>query len=313
MEYYGSGDHNVLPLALHHIYSNRNSLLRPGMTLVISPHGKLSGTRTPSSEGKKYYYSIDDEKMPTGDVMAESQNLTWAIFPPFGSLEVGHLPFGFHVVRRTSTEQGTMRFPTQDSPVRGTSSARSYAHMPEMTSVRFSVRRNELGQVDVETFVERMMSPIWARENNACFEALGQLWHSKATFKHDRSQTLAQLCSFVEDRNRHGAYMRFDTMFVNHNLLEQLTLGGSPKMSIKAAYNVIDYMGVRIIGHGRISKEVAYVTSHTHGPRFITGPTTITCTDDEFTVRRYCSVVSPPTNAGMAEPYGFRESVTMSA
>ncbi len=315
MEYYGKGNHNVLPSVLKHLYNAREMLLRQGMLLTILPGGEFRGI-VPSSNSADYtgdYYTMI-RAGGSKDISREiPQDPAWPTFAPAGSPKIGQLAFGFRMTKSEGIVQGTVPFLTQDSHVRGEPSTRSYAHMPKMTPVRFSVPRDGFDQFDVETFVEGMMWPIWSCENNACLEALDQLYPFKATFKYGGSQTLTHLWGFVRKMNDEQGGMELDTVFINHAVFNSLISEGIPEMSAIIADNVIDHMGVRIIGHERIPENVAYVTSHMYGPLFITGPTTITCTDDEFTVGRYCSVVSPPTNAGRAKPYGFKASIAMTA
>ncbi|MDD9808803.1 MAG: hypothetical protein OXU25_03085 [Thaumarchaeota archaeon] len=291
MDYYGPADQNALPEALGHLYENRDSLLRPGSAYTVLPHGDIcaGGPR----DGPHVVFR-----------RAEASR---EIYPPSGETTEAHLPFGFRPVRTNTAQAPPMPFLGTGEPRRGVPTPRTVEPTRPMRPASFGVPREGFDEFGKKTFVDGIVSPIWSYEDKVCMDALSGMDMLQQEFEHGDGATLTGLCGFVDgtlNPNR-GSFMRFDTIFIGRDLFVELRLDGVAEASARPAPNIIDHIFMRVLVHRGIPGDRAYAMSNMHGPVFVSGPTEIACTESEFSVTRYCEVISPRPAHPDEHPRGF--------
>lgn len=295
MDYYGPADQNALPEALGHLYEARDSLLRPGSSFTVLPHGDIC-----AGEPRDDPHVVFRRGEPSREV-----------YPPAGGTAEAHLPFGFRPLRANTAHPPPASFLGTGEPRRGVSTPRSLVAAQPMRPASFAVPRDGFDEFGKETFVDGIALPIWSHEDRVCMDALSRLGRHEQAFEYGDGATLTNLCGFVDGifNPNHAAFMRFDTIFIGHRLLVRLRLDGVSAASAQPAPNVFDHIFMRVLANRGISRDVVYVTSNMHGPFFVSGPTVIACTESEFLVTRYCEVISPRPVHPDEPPRGFRVDV----
>lgn len=296
MDYYGPADQGALPGALAFLYERRDALLRPGASHRILHHGGI----------------IYNAPRVGPQIIRKKAAPAMRIYPPAGGGPEAHLPFGFRAERTIDERPPHMSFLGADEPVRGVPTLSAHVVTHPMRPGRHVVSRDGFDEFGREVFVDGMASPIWAYEDRACLEELSRLPRHGLELGHGVA-SLASLWDFVEKgmNPKTSAFMRFDTVFIGNGMFARLDdVAGGPA---RAAPNLVEHLGMRVLSHARIPDGVAYVTSHTHGPVFVNGPTDISCMDDAFVVDRYCEVIGPrPVRQG-ERPRGFCVGVSEAA
>lgn len=299
MDYYGPADQNALPGALGHLYDNRDTLLRPGCALTILPHGDIC-------EGGQ---RVDPQ------VLFKRAEVSREVYPPAGGHAEAHLPFGFRPVRTNTSQSAPMPFLGAGEPRRGAPTPRMIEPTQPMRPARFGVPRDGFDEFGKETFVNGIASPIWPYEGRVCMDALMRMDRLEQEFEYGDGATLTSLCGFVDGtlNPNHGSFMRFDTVFIGHDLFVELRLDGVSEASARPAPNVIDHIFMRVLVHRDIPGSSAYAMPNMHGPVFVSGPTGIACSESEFSVTRYCEVISPRPARQDEQPRGFCVGVKRAA
>lgn len=310
MDYYGPEDYGALPAMLEYLYVRRESLLREGLSLAMEPQGRIRGiVSSPASAGIDYYQMRSGG---AGDDLSTTVPRDGADGDGPGTFysSSAHLPCGFRTARSTSPVHTAVPVFRPEPPPGGDSPGQPVGSFPRMEPTEFSFPRAGFDQDGPGMFVEAVVPQVLSHEDGVCFRELGRFGpYGKGYVRRD-GHTLADLCEFVGGLNAgYPPFMRLDTAFVGRGLFSELADGpvGAP---LQGTADTVDLDGVRLIGHGMVPDGEVYAMSHTHGPIFVNGPTTLTCTEDEFVVGRYCQAVSPHGGLSGRTPYGIKAGVT---
>ncbi|MDD9808533.1 MAG: hypothetical protein OXU25_01700 [Thaumarchaeota archaeon] len=310
MDYYGPRDHGALPSMLAHLYERRDSLLRPGLSLALQPNGRICGIVSRSGREARDFY----EMLMDGHAADMSATVTPGTAPALAPVTLAHgsahLPFGFRSAQSMSPGHAIAPAPWPGSPASHGPAAGGFGRIPEMRPARFSAPRRGFDQYGLSTFLEGTVLPVLSHELDMCARELSRFCLHTGKYVRAGAQTLDGLCRFV--RGIGGDYspsMRLDTVFVGIDVFEELTTVDPHGARVEGTQGAVEHGGLRVIGHAHLPDSTMYVMSHTHGPIFVNGPTTITCAEDEFVVGRYCQLVAPQGGLSGKTPYGLKLDV----
>jgi len=128
--------------------------------------------------------------------------------------------------------------------------------------------------------------------------------------------TLEDLEAFIRrlNRGRPGG-LALDTVLVNYGMYLVL-FGNDPRLQgwtkgYPDYCNMTCQGGVTFFHYGATPQEYGYALSREQGPVFIHGPTTVSCSEDEAAVERYCAMAAPPDSGVPEVPWGVRFNVVM--
>lgn len=309
MGYYEPRDFVTLPLMLEYLYERRESLLRPGLSLAMQPQGRIHGIVSLPGHSGRGYYEMRHSGIRDDLSTAVSRDGSGNSDPELFYSASAHLPFGFRVARSASPRHTVVPVFRPEPPSRADPAVRPVGSFPDMAPMEFSVPRHGFDQHTIGMFIEAMISPVLSHENDVCARELQRFGFYDKDYIYADRHTLSHLRSFVESLNSNYApFMRLDTAFIGNELFSAL-IGDPVGTPTQGTADTVDLGGVRVMGHELVSNEEMFVMSHTHGPIFVNGPTTLTCTEDEFIVGRYCQVVSPQGGLSGRTPYGIRAGV----
>jgi len=291
---------------LAYLYERRESLLRTGLALAMLPHGKIYGIMPPRGRvGSDYYEMQRSGVKPDLSVTLPRDEQLGNAPRPFRS-GYAHLSFGFRTARSMHTHSSVL-------PVIGSNPSSipnpewsASGSFPEIPPMKFTVPRRGFDQHGVDTFLEGIVPQVLSYEDAMCSRELSKFCFYNEDYAVEDGHTLFDLHRFVKGLNRsYTSFMRLDTVFLNSVSFSQLA-GGSNGTPVEGTGDAVDYRGLRVIGHEHVSPDEMLAMSHTHGPVFVNGPTTLVCGEDEFIVGRYCQIASPRGGLSGRTPYGIR-------
>lgn len=310
MDRYGRRDRDALPSMLALLYERRGSLLRPGLSLALQPGGKIQGIVSRSGREARDFYEMRRDgaavDISTTIAKGESAEIPSGMFDP-GS---AHLPFGFRCARSASPAHAIALAPWPGSPGATDTATEEIGEIPEIRPAGFSVPRHGFDQYGAETFLEGIVMPIMSHEGDLCVRELSNFCFHMSRYSGGGGQALDGMCRFVEALNSdYPPSTRLDTVFVDTEIAHALA-GAKPQgVAVEGTQSAVEYGGLRVLGNERVPEDAMFAMSHARGPVFVNGPTTITCTEDEFVVGRYCQLVSPQGGLSGKTPYGLRLDV----
>jgi len=321
MNRYGQRDRDALPSMLALLYERRDSLLRPGNSLALQPNGRIYGIVSRKVTEARDFYELRKGGVPV-DISASvpdgGRDFPSDIFTP-GSAYMphgsrasrsAHLPFGFRCARSVSPAHAIALAPWPGSPRVPDAAAGGVGKIPEMRPARFSVPRHGFDQYGTGTFLEGIVPPVMSHENDVCARELSSFCFHAARYSSRAGQTLDGLCRFVDAINRNYAPpVRLDTVFVGIEVAYALANIKPHGTAVEETQGAVEHGGLRVLGNERIPEDAMFVMSHARGPVFVSGPTTITCAEDEFSIGRYCQLVSPQGGLSGKTPYGLKLDV----
>ncbi|RNJ73151.1 MAG: hypothetical protein EB824_05140 [Thaumarchaeota archaeon S15] len=321
MDHYGQHDRDALPSMLALLYERRDSLLRPGLSLALQPNGKIYGIVSKPGTGARDFYDLRRSGVPVDistSVPGEGIDFPSDIFTP-GSAHMphgsraarsAHLPFGFRCARSVSPAHAIVLAPWPGSPHAPDMAPGGIGKIPDMRPARFSVPRHGFDQYGAGAFLEGIVLPAMSHENDICVQELSNFCFHAARYSSSGGQTPDGLCRFVGALNRDYAQpTRLDTVFVGIEVAYALANAKPPGTAVGGTQGAVVHGGLRVLGNERIPEDSMCIMSSTHGPVFVSGPTTITCLEDEFSIGRYCQLVTPQGGLSGSMPYGLKLDV----
>lgn len=170
-------------------------------------------------------------------------------------------------------------------------------------SETFAVDAGSLDSPDPRQFIDGIMSGVLPLEDAHCRGQLERLLRHNIRLTGSRSADgVAQFVRGLEA----GMYppIRLDTAFVSPSLAE--TMGRGEGQSVYE--NVLCASGLSIIASDSVPEDTMYVTSSSHSPVFVNGPTVIRHEGEELVIARYCAA-HEPMDGDSRQSHGFAVSV----
>lgn len=321
MDYYDQHDRDALPSMLALLYERRASLLRPGLSLALQPNGKIKGIVSRSGREARDFYELRRRGVPVDIstyVQGGGTDLPSDMFTP-GSAQMPHgsraarsthLPFGFRCARSASPAHSIVLAPWTDSLRTPGMTPGEAGKIAEMRPMRFTVPRHGFDQYGAGAFLEGIVLPVMSYENDVCVQELSNFCFHAARYSRGEGHTIDGLCRFVEALNKDYAEpTRLDTVFMDTEAAYALAAAKTQGTAVRGTQGAVEHGGLRVLGNERVPEDAMCVMSHERGPVFVSGPTTITCAEDEFFIGRYCQLVSPQGGLSGRMPYGLRLDV----
>ena len=306
---YESTPQQVLPKALSFLYAHYDALLCPGTSLAIMPDLTIHHTR--SQQGSPDYGRGFYDKIRAGDMNIFETRVP----PPQGSgqyylsasLVITHLPFGLPIIHRKTIDPFTTSFLPCDTPTSEASSSADCVDVPEPLPSHTDISRKCVGRYDLTGFVEEIVDPIWEDENEFCLKELSGLPRHEGALEYRDDMGLGDLLEHIRIMANPDpdSPVKLDTVFMPGELFSKSAPDEHHVNTAMVKSSAPGCPSMFGMGHRLVPENTLYVISSACGPRFINGPTTITCTESNFGVLRYSSVVSPPAD-DPAVPYGFK-------
>lgn len=322
MDRYGQRDRDALPSTLKFLYMRRDSLLRPGLSLALQPDGKIQGIVSRSGREAHDFYEMRRDGVPVdistttardgGEEIPSDMFDPGSAHMPFGSRasHSAHLPFGFRCARSASPAHAIALAPWPGSPGDTDMAPEGIGKIPEMRPARFSVPRHGFDQYGAGTFLEGIVLPAMSHEGDLCARELTNFCFHASRYSGGGGQALDGLCRFVDALNRdYAPSARLDTVFVGTETAHALANSKPRGTAVEGTQGAVEHGGLRVLGNERVPEDAMFAMSHARGPVFVSGPTTVTCAEDEFSIGRYCQLVAPQGGLSGRAPYGLRLDV----
>ena len=308
---YGSSEQPVLPAALSFLHAKYDTLLCPDTSLDILPGGKIRYTR-PQQGSSDYDREFYDKHRSGVDGVFETRVPPSRGSSPYclsGSPITENLPFMLNVCPRAEIGQFTMPPWSGDAPASGSLPHANGVNVPELDSEQFVISRDE-HRLNSVTFVREIVRTILNRDNRLCLGALSELPKHGEPFEYGGNTRICDLLESVRKAVNPDpdSPVMLDTVLLPRRLFSMLAPVEGHEDSVPTRSSEADCPPMLGLGHESIPDSTPYAISSAHGPTFIDGPTTITCTEYEFVVNRYSGVVLLPAS-DPAMPYGFEIAV----
>lgn len=175
----------------------------------------------------------------------------------------------------------------------------------------FSVPREAIN-LGPTGFARAVMGHVRAHEDELCFTELARLPHHDRPLEcNEESLDAKELREFVDVMEAgRPPDSRLDTVLLGASRFASLARNHGDIPDARTPHsNVLQALGLTIVGNGLIPDGEAYVVSSRHGPAFVHGPTVIRCGGAELAIAHYCGMEAAVELPAPGVPVGFHVSL----